>query len=101
MGLPPHSSSGSSGSGHGPFGEKAFKGALIVCAVLIGAGTAMLVAGGSAARDAGIALIVVCGVGLLTAGGGLLLERLTGRTPPEVRGSNGRGRFSQERRRRR
>jgi hypothetical protein len=102
MGLAPHSSAGGSGSGHGPFGRKAFQAALIGCAVLIAIGTAMLALGEDAVRGTGIALIVVCGVALLTVGGGLLLERLTGRTPPpppEVRGSNGRGRFSQGTRR--
>jgi hypothetical protein len=47
--------------------------------VLIGVGVAMLVAGGGAVRGAGTALIAVCGVGLLTVGGGLLLERLVRR----------------------
>jgi hypothetical protein len=79
MGPPRHVPHGGSGSGHGPFGEKAFKGALIACAVLIGVGVAMLVAGGGAVRGAGTALIAVCGVGLLTVGGGLLLERLVRR----------------------
>src|SRR3954452_10032392 len=94
MGLPPHASQ-SSGSGHGPFGEKAFKAALVVCCLVLVAGAVMAATGGSAVRGVGTALIVVCGVGLLTAGGGLLLERLTGRTPPPrpaVRASNGRGR---------
>jgi hypothetical protein len=103
MGLPHHFSRGGSGPGHGPFGEKAFKGALLACAVLIGAGIVMIAAGGDDVRGAGIALIVVCGVGLLTAGAGLLAERLMRRTPPpppDVRGSNGHGRYSHDRRRR-
>ena len=103
MGLPPHSSSPSSGSGHGPFGEKAFKGALIACAVLVVAGVAMLGIGGRAVRGVGTALIVICLVGLLSAGTLLLAERLMRRTPPppsDVRDSNGRGRYRPPTRRR-
>ena len=102
MGLPRHFSHTGSGSGHGPFGAKAFKGALIACAVLIGVGAVMLAASGDAVRGAGVALVAVCGVGLVTVGGLLLAERLLQRTPPppaEVRGSNGRGRYWPERRR--
>ena len=102
MALPRHVPSGGSGRGHGPFGDKAFKGALIACVVLIVAGVAMVATGGEAARGVGTALIVVCGLGLLTGGGGLLAERLLKRTPPpppEVRGSNGHGRYSPPRRR--
>lgn len=38
-----------------------------------------------------VVLVVVCGVGLLTAGAGLPAERILRWTPPppEVRGSNG------------
>lgn len=102
MGLPRHTSLGGSGGGHGPFGEKAFKGALIACCVLIGVGVLMLATGGSDVRGVGIALIVLCGVALLTSGAGLLAERLMRRNPPpppEVRGSNGRGRYSHDPRR--
>jgi hypothetical protein len=76
MGLAPHSSAGGSGSGHGPFGEKAFKGALIVCALLIVAGVAMLATGGRAVRGAGTALVVICVVAVLSAATLLLAERL-------------------------
>ena len=102
MGLQGHFPRGGANPGHGPFGEKAFKGALIGCAVLIAAGVVMLAAGGDDVRGAGIALIVVCGVGLLTGGAGLLAERLLRRSPPpppDVRGSNGHGRYSHDRRR--
>jgi hypothetical protein len=73
---------GSGQPGHGPFGEKAFKGALIACAIVIAAGAAMLALGGDTVRGVGIALIVVCAVGLLTVGAGLVAERLLHRTPP-------------------
>lgn len=102
MGLPGHIPHGGSGHGHGPFGAKAFRAALIGCAVLIAIGVVMLAAGGDAVRGAGVALVVLCGVGLLTVGGLLLAERRLGRTPPpppEVRGANGRGRYSPQRRR--
>jgi hypothetical protein len=94
MALPPQLRSGGPGAepGHGPFGDKAFKAALIGCVVLIVAGVAMLASGSDAVRGVGTAFIVLCGVCLLTAGAGLLAERLLKRTPPpppEVRGSNG------------
>ena len=76
MGLPPHPSSGGSGHGHGPFGEKAFKGALIACAVLIAIGIAMLATGARAVRGAGTALIAICLVAVLSAATLLLAERL-------------------------
>ena len=85
--------------GHGPFGDKAFRVGLIVCVVLIGVGAAMLLAGGDDVRGAGIGLIAVCGVALATSGAGLLLERLMHRSPPpppEIRGSNGHGRYSHD-----
>ena len=74
MGMPPHSSSG--GHGHGPFGDKAFKGALVACVVLVVAGVGMLAVGGQALRGVGTALIVICLVGLLSAAALLLAERL-------------------------
>ena len=76
MGLPPHPSSGGSGHGPGPFGEKAFKGALVACAVLVAVGIAMLAIGGRAVRGVGTALIVICLVGLLSTAALLLAERL-------------------------
>ena len=76
MALPPHSSSQGSGSGHGPFGEKAFKGALIACVVLIAIGIAMLATGARAVRGAGTALIALCLVAMLSTATLLLAERL-------------------------
>jgi hypothetical protein len=76
MGLPPHPSAEGSGHGHGPFGEKAFKGALVACVVLVVAGVGMLAIGGRAVRGVGTALIVICLVGLLSAAALLFAERL-------------------------
>jgi hypothetical protein len=94
MGLPRQLPPGDSGSGHGPFGEKAFNGALIGCIVLIVIGAVMVVVGGDAPAAVGTAFIVLGGLGLVTGGVGLLAERLLHRRPPpppSVRGGNGRG----------
>jgi hypothetical protein len=94
MGLPRHLPSGDSGSGHGPFGEKAFKAALIGCVVLLIVGGAMVGLGGDASRSVGVSFVVLGALGLVTAGAGLLAERLLGRQPPpapEVRRGNGKG----------
>ena len=97
MGVPPQLPSGHSGSGRGPFGEKAFKGALIGCVVLVLVGLAMVLLGGDAARSVGTSFLVLGILGLVTSGAGLLAERLLGRRPPpppDVRGGNGRGPYS-------
>jgi hypothetical protein len=94
MGLPRHLGPGDSGSGHGPFGEKAFKGALIGCVVLVAIGAVMVLVGGDAPASVGTAFIVLGVLGLVTGGAGLLAERLLHRPPPpppSVRGGNGRG----------
>jgi len=94
VGLPRHLPSGDSGSGHGPFGEKAFKAALVGCVVLLATGLLMVRLGGDAASSVGLSFIVVAALGLVTAAAGLLAERLLGRRPPpppEVRARNGRG----------
>jgi hypothetical protein len=94
MGLPRHLPPGDSGSGHGPFGEKAFKGALIGCVVLVLIGGLMVLLGGDAPTAVGTAFIVLGVLGLATGGAGLLAERLLHRKPPpppSVRGGNGRG----------
>jgi hypothetical protein len=94
MGLPRQLPPGGSSSGRGPFGDKAFKFALIACVVLLILGLAMALVGGAAARSVGAAFVVLGGLGLVTSGGGLLAERVTGRRPPpppRVRDSNGRG----------
>src|SRR5204862_2352568 len=77
MPLPPPSS----GARHGPFGEKAFKAALIGCVVLIFGGFAML-GGGEDVAGIGTAFLVLGTLGLTTSGLGLLLER-----PIEHRGA--------------
>src|SRR3954452_3803353 len=94
MGLPRQLPPGDSGSGYGPFGEKAFKGALIGCIVLLMIGVAMVLVGGDAPAAVGTAFIVLGALGLVTGGVGLLAERLLGRQPPppaSVRRGNGRG----------
>jgi hypothetical protein len=95
MGLPRHLGASESGSGHGPFGQKAFKAALIGCAALLVVGLVLLLFAGGALRDVGASFLALGILGLTTAGGGLLLERVLQRTPPpspEVTSGNGRGR---------
>jgi hypothetical protein len=92
MGLPRHLHSGH--SGHGPFGKKAFNGALVGCVVLLVIGALMLVLGGAATTAVGTAFAVLGALGLVTGGAGLLAERLLGRHPPPsptVRATNGSG----------
>jgi hypothetical protein len=92
MGLPRHLPTGDSGSGHGPFGEKAFKAALIGCVAILVTGGLMVALGGDASRSVGASFIVLGALGLVTSGAGLLAERLLGRQPPpppEVRRGNG------------
>jgi hypothetical protein len=94
MALPRQLPPGDAGSGHGPFGEKAFKGALIGCVVLVVIGALMLLLGGDAPTAVGSAFIVLGVLGLVTGGAGLLAERLLQRRPPpppSVRSGNGRG----------
>jgi hypothetical protein len=95
VGLPRHSSSAGSGSGHGPFGEKAFKAALAGCVALIVIGALMLRIGGDSMSAVGTSLIALAAVGLLTAGAGALAERLLNRRPPppsQIRSGNGHSR---------
>jgi hypothetical protein len=76
---------------------------LIGCVVLIVVGLVMMLVGGDAPRSVGTALVVLGLVALVTAGAGLLAERLLGRRPPpppEVRSGNGRGPHSRGRARR-
>jgi hypothetical protein len=94
VGLPRHLPSGDSRSGHGPFGEKAFKAALIGCVMLVVIGSFMVALGGDAPRSVGASFIVLATLGLVSAGAGLLAERMLGRRPPpppDVRAGNGRG----------
>jgi hypothetical protein len=96
MGLPRQLPSSDSGSGHGPFGEKAFRRALIGCVVLPILGLAMVLLGSGAPRSVGISLIVLGAVGLVTSAAGLLTERFVGRRPPppqDIRAGNGHGPF--------
>ena len=81
MGLPRQLPPADSGSGHGPFGEKAFKGALIGCVVLVGIGALMLLLGDDAPSAVGTTFIVLGLLGPATAGAGLLAERLLQRRP--------------------
>jgi hypothetical protein len=93
MGLPRHLPSGGAGSGHGPFGEKAFKGALVGCVVLVVIGLLMVLAGGDTPRSVGASFLALGVLGLLTGAAGLLAERLLQRRPPprpQVRSGNGR-----------
>jgi len=96
MGLPRQLPPRDSGSGHGPFGEKAFKGALIGCVILVIGGPLMMLLGGGAVSSVGTSFVVLGVLGLVTSGAGLLAERLLGRRPPppsDVRAANGRGRY--------
>jgi hypothetical protein len=93
MGLPRHLPPETSGSGHGPFGDKAFKGALIGCAVLAIAGLLMMLLGGEAPSAVGTSFLVLGVLGLVVGAIGLLAERLLQRRPPpppRVRRGNGR-----------
>jgi len=90
------------GSGRGPFGEKAFRGALVGCALLVVVGLPLMVATGGTSRAIGTVLLALGLLGLVVGGGGLLAERLLQRRPPppaDGRRGNGRGRFSSDRRR--
>jgi hypothetical protein len=94
VGLPRQMPPDSSGSGHGPFGEKAFKGALIGCVVIVIVGVPMVLVGGQALRSVGVSFMVLGVLGLVTGGGGLVTERVLARRPPpspEIRQGNGRG----------
>jgi hypothetical protein len=97
MGLPRQLGPSDPGSGHGPFGQTAFRCALLGCVALIAIGLLMVLLGGDAPKAAGASLLALGGLGLLTSGVGLLLERVLGRHPPppaKVRRGNGRGRHS-------
>jgi len=99
MGLPRHLGSGGPGSGHGPFGDKAFKAALVGCVVLVVTGLLMVLVGGDTPRSVGASFLALGVLGLLTASAGLLAERLLRRRPPpppDVRSGNGRGPYSRD-----
>jgi hypothetical protein len=100
MGLPRHIPRGRPSRGHGPFGDRAFKGALIGCVVLVAIGLLMMLLGGESAKAVGTAFLVLGVLGLTVGGAGLLAERLLQRRPPpppRVRGSNGRHPYPQDR----
>jgi hypothetical protein len=100
VGLPRHIPSGSSSSGHGPFGDRAFKGALIGCAVMAVVGVVMMLIGGDAPRSVGTAFLVLGVLGLVVGGAGLLAEHLMRRRPPpppRVRRGNGRDPYPPDR----
>ena len=69
------------GPGRGPFGEKAFNGALIACAVLVVGGLAML-GGGETMANVGLMFVSLGGLGLVTGGFVLLVERRIERRGP-------------------
>ncbi len=81
--IPPIGPGPGRGSGHGPFGDKAFRGALVVCAVLVGVGIVLVGASGQSGRAVGTAFLVLGALGLLTGGGGLALEARMRRRAPE------------------
>jgi hypothetical protein len=94
MGLPRQFPSEGSGSGHGPFGDRAFKGALVGCVVLVIVGLSLVLLGGEALTSVGASFLGLGVLGLVTGAAGLLAERLLRRRPPpppEVRRGNGRG----------
>jgi hypothetical protein len=90
--LPRHVGTPDPGSGRGPFGERAFRGALAGCALLVVIGVPLVLASGGTARAIGTALLALGALGLVVGGGGLMAERLLQRRPPppaEVRRGNG------------
>lgn len=94
MGVPPLPPPTGSGSGHGPFGQTAFLGALVGAAVCVALGILMILLADGSVRDIGTAIVVLGGLGLATGGAGLLAERLLQRRPPpppDVRARNGHG----------
>jgi|SRR5215217_5103551 hypothetical protein len=93
MGLPRQLPPANPSSGHGPFGDKAFKGALIACAVLLVVGAVLVTLVGGGARPVGASFLVLGGLGLGTGAAGLLAERLLHRRPPppDISRRNGRG----------
>jgi hypothetical protein len=72
------------GPSRGPFGEKAFKGALIACAVLVISGLAML-GGGQTMAGVGLMFLSLGSLGLVTGGFVLLVERFIERRGPPPR----------------
>jgi hypothetical protein len=90
--MPRQLPSGQSGSGHGPFCDKAFKGALIGCGALLIVGLIMVLLGGDAAGAVGASFLVLGTLGLVVGGAGLLAERVSKRRPPpppHIRAGNG------------
>ena len=87
MGFPgqPLKGGAGNGPGHGPFGDRAFKMALYGCVVCVALGALAQLAGG-AVDDAGLAMLVLGGLGLLIGGGGLLAERAVLRRAAERSG---------------
>ena len=80
------------GSGEGPYGEKAFKAALIGCVVPAHQGL-MVRARRRASRSVAASLVVLTTLGLVSAGAGRLAERVLGAASSGARSaqSNGRG----------
>jgi hypothetical protein len=103
MGLPRPLPPKNSGSGHGPFGQRPFYGALIGCGGLVVIGLSMVLLGGEAATSVGTSFLVLGVLGLVVGGGGLLAERYLQRRrpppPPEADRRNGRGSYPPDARR--
>jgi hypothetical protein len=79
MALPPQLRTPGPGDGKGPFGEQAFRRALIGCIALVAIGALMGRSDSEVVAGVGISLVVLAVVGALTSGLGLLAERLVQR----------------------
>ena len=92
MAMPPPLPPRKSGSGHGPFGAKAFNGALIGCGVLVVMGLPMVLASSGPVLSLGASFLAMGVLGLSVGGLGLLAERLLQRrpVPPNLPRRNGR-----------
>jgi hypothetical protein len=93
VGLPRQLPPSGPGSGRGPFGERAFKAALVGCVVLLVLGAVMVLLASGGLRAVGTSFIALGAVGLITSAAGALAERLLHRQPPppaDVRSGNGR-----------
>ena len=104
MSLPRHLPDGDSKSGYGPFGKTGFRIGLIMCIAGIAGGLAMVLFGGTSLEAVGASLLTLGALGLVTAGLGLLSERVQGRRPQPRRrveprqfdGGNGSGPYSHD-----
>ena len=82
--LPPPGAGGA----RGPLGARAFRAGVVLCAVAIAGGLAMLLLARGAVASAGTALLALGVVGAVSVGFGMLAERLAERRrgpPPSGR----------------